>query len=135
MEELKKQQASFPWLRVFIIAYGISIVLSLAGVVLGAINFAAGPVRYPSYVLVLWLLTDILLFVAVALHLAYYGIEMGSNGGGEVLGAYALLVGGSVIGGGIALLVNKHFGWFSASALAILVVCGVIDVILAQRGK
>ncbi len=133
MEELKEQpvtwQQSFPWLRALVIAYVVCIVLSLVGVVLGAINFAAGPVTYPGIVLVLWLLVDILLFGAIFLHLLYYVVEVGRSGelGVPFSALYVVVVVVPILGSGMVLLVHKHFGFFSAGALVAFVLCSIID--------
>jgi hypothetical protein len=120
---------------VFLIVYGICILLSLIGVVLGASNFAAGPVHYPRFVLVLWFLMNLALFVAIALHLAYYAIEIWNGDEGGIIALYVIFVLFPLIGGGIALLVNTHFGWFSASTLAALLICGVIDILMIRSGR
>ncbi len=139
MEELKAQlkpirELSIRRLLVFLIPYGICILFSVIGVVLGAINFAAGPVHYSGVVLVLWFLMNIVSLVGIVLHITYFGIEMARAEGEPYTtsGMYALFVGGGVTLASIALLAGKHFGWFSACALAALVVCGVIDVIIAN---
>lgn len=142
MEDLKQvqdavQRTAFHRIRMVLIAYGFCLLLALAGVVLGAINFASGPVHYPGFVLVLWLLADIILFAIVALHLLFYGIDLGRHDDGDLAytGMYCLFIVLPLTWAGIALLVNKHFGWFSAGALAALIVCGVIDALMIAESR
>jgi hypothetical protein len=98
------------------------------GVILGAINFAAGPVHYPGFVLVLWLLANIFLFAVVVVHMIYYLVELGrcDNIGPAILIGMLLCV--PLVLVGIASLVVRHYGWFSIGSLAALVLCIVINV-------
>lgn len=132
-EEVKPVRAfSIRRFLVFLIPYGICVLFSFIGVVLGAINFAAGPVHYSGLILVLWFLMDIVALVGIILHLVYFGIEIAAEEGEPyaMTAMYALFVGLPVTWASIALLTGKHFGWFSACELAALVTCGVIDAVM-----
>jgi hypothetical protein len=123
-------------LRMFLIGYAICLLFALVGVILGTINFAAGPVQYPGLVLALWLLANLAIFAAIALHLAYYGIQLWDESKDQgTMMMYIFLVVFPLLGVGITLLVNKHFGWFSASTLAALLLCGMIDLLMIRGGK
>jgi len=132
-EEVKLVRAfSFRRFLVFLIPYGICLLFSFIGVVLGAINFVAGPVHYSGVVLVLWFLMDIVAFIGIILHLAYFGFEaaMREDNPPMLTIFFSLIIGVFVAWGSISMLTGKHLGWFSACALAVLVVCGVIDAVM-----
>lgn len=131
-EEAKKPEHSWVlWtIKHIFIVMGVSIVLAIAGVVLGAINYMGGPVHYDVWILAAWMVVDVLLLVLLLLHLVLYSIIINDSPADDGLIGVCIIVGLILlIVGGIMLSV-KHLAYVSICELLLLVAATVIDILI-----
>lgn len=132
IDQEKKRHSQLFFVRVVklsLIILAVFLLLTLAGIILGAINFVGPAVQYPSWLLAAWFVVDVLLVVFVLVHLTIYTIALISEDGAGLAGMIASceLV---VFIGAWVMLATKHFAWVSICAFGILVACAIIDVLI-----
>lgn len=130
-EEAKQPEHSWVlWtLKHIFIVMGVAIVLAIAGVVLGAINYMGGPVHYAVWILALWMVVDILLLVLILLHLVLYSVLVSDTSEDGLIGVCIIVGLIFLIAGGI-MLSGRHLAYVSICELLFLVAATVIDVLI-----
>jgi hypothetical protein len=112
---------------------GVAVLLSLLGIVFGAINYVAGPITYPGGVLAAWFVIDVLLLVCVILYLIFFAnlwwLSYPKDPGPAVIGVAGAVV--VFVSGGIFLSV-KHLAWISFFAFFLLLACLIVDVLFLK---
>lgn len=116
-----------------VIATGIFVLLSLIGIILGAINYVGGPITYPTWVLAPWFVVDVILIVCTILYsFLFFSVLafIATTDEGETAASIAMIGIPIVVfvAGGL-MLISKHFAWVSLFAFFILLTCLIIDVL------
>ena len=111
------------------------LILSLIGIILGAINYVGGPVTYPTWTLTIWFVVNVFLTICVVLYsLFFMGLADFIDEKNDLAGLEVFLILGAIASfvlGGI-LLGTKHFAWISLFSFLILLACLIVDVLFLR---
>jgi hypothetical protein len=110
---------------------GVAMCIALTGIVCGAMNFVGSSIHYPTFILALWFVADLLLMIGVLVHIVV-GISafVDFDDSDDIGGFFAMLFVFCGLGLGLTwyLLAAKHFAWLSLILFLLLTTLTVLDV-------
>lgn len=109
-----------------IILTTVATLLSLIGIILGAINFVGPAAHYPTWILATWFVCSILFALLILLHVIFYMILSGNS---EAF-IYLLFIAPVSFILLFAGMVGRHFAWISIVEFPLLIAIIIIDVLL-----